>query len=162
MKMNNKPLITAALFTLMAALLTSCSLAAGQGKATSTRIDFNRDWTFVKSSAEWTDDFIAEARAMEPVILPHTWNEDDMAPGLKDPYIGGGWYRKSFAAPSLKPGQRLLIEFEGVNNYHKVWVNGGYAGGRNGGFLTTLLDITDLLDAGDNTILVRAGQEIRP
>jgi hypothetical protein len=33
-------------------------------------MDFNRDWTFVKSSAEWTDDFIAEARAMEPVILP--------------------------------------------------------------------------------------------
>ncbi|MBA7569993.1 hypothetical protein ES708_11738 [subsurface metagenome] len=43
-----------------------------------------------------------------------------------------------------------------MNNCHKVWVNGGYAGGRNGGFLTTLLDITDLLDEGENTILVRA------
>jgi len=102
------------------------------------------------------DDFTAEAKEMEPVILPHTWNADDMGPGLEDPYVGGGWYRKSFVAPKLQAGQRLLIEFEGVNNCHKVWVNGGYAGGRNGGFLTTLLDITDLLDEGENTILVRA------
>ncbi len=124
-------------------------------KATSARVDFNRDWTFVKSSAEWAIDFNEEDKAMEPVILPHTWNEDDMGPGLKDPYVGGGWYRKHFDAPSLQPGQRLLLEFEGVNNCHKVWVNGGYAGGRNGGFLASLLDITDLLEAGDNTILVR-------
>jgi beta-galactosidase len=156
MNMNNKRSMTVALIALLAALLTSNSATAGRGKATSAKLDFNRGWTFVKSQAEWTDDFIAGAKAMEPVILPHTWNADDMAPGLKDPYIGSGWYRKSFAAPRLGPGQRLLIEFEGVNNCHKVWVNGGYAGGRDGGFLTTLLDITDLLDAGDNTILVRA------
>ena len=147
--------MTVALFVLMVAMLTTSSLAAGGAKATSSRVDFNRDWTFVKSQAKWTDDFIAEAKAMEPVILPHTWNADDMGPSLKNPYIGGGWYRKRFAAPKLEPGQPLLVEFEGVNNCHKVWVNGGYAGGRNGGFLSTLLDITDLLEEGDNTILVR-------
>ncbi len=37
-----------------------------------------------------------------------------------------------------------------------MWVNEGYAGGRNGGFLTSLLDITDLLEEGENTILVQA------
>ena len=140
----------------MAAILTFYPASAGAGKAMSTKLDFNRDWTFVASPAEWADDFIEEARAMEPVTLPHTWNADDMGPGLNNPYVGSGWYRKRFTAPTLKPGQRLLIEFEGVNNCHKVWVNGGYAGGRDGGFLTTLLDITDLLNEGDNTILVRA------
>ena len=148
--------MTVVLFALMVAILTSCPATARGGQATSTRVDFNRNWTFVKSAAKWTDDFAAEAKAMESVILPHTWNTDDMAPGLKDPYIGGGWCRKHFAAPNPKPSQRLLIEFEGVNNCHKVWVNDGYAGGRNGGFLSTLLDITDLLDEGDNTILVHA------
>lgn len=58
----------------------------------STKLDFNRDWTFVKSLAEWADDFIEEARAMEPVTLPHTWNADDMGPGLNNPYVGSGWY----------------------------------------------------------------------
>ena len=148
---------TLAFFGFMAAMLTSNAIAAGSA----ARVDFNRGWTFVKSSAQWTDDFASEGKAMKPVILPHTWNADDMGPGLKDPYIGGGWYRKSFVTPSLKAGQRLLIEFEGVNNSSKVWVNGGYAGGRNGGFLSFLLDITDLLDEGENTILVRANNSYK-
>ncbi len=127
----------------------------GQEEA-SVKRDFNANWGFVKSPAEWPDDFSAEEMEMEPVVLPHCWNADDMGPGLKNPYIGRGWYRKYFDAPVLQPGQRLLIEFEGVNNCHSVWVNGGYAGGRDGGFLTSLLDITDLLEEGRNTILVRA------
>jgi len=144
------------LFALVAPMMTSSAIAVDTGKATSARLDFNRDWTFVKSDAKWTDDFAAEANVMVPVILPHCWNADDMGPGLTDPYIGGGWYRKTFTVPHLDPGQRLLIEFEGVNNCSKVWVNGGYAGGRNGGFLSFLLDLTDLLNEGENTILVRA------
>ena len=123
--------------------------------AGNARIDFNRDWSFVKSKAEWPEDFINEQKTMEPVILPHTWNADDMGPGLVDPYIGSAWYKKQFTAPKLKVGQRLLLEFEGVNNCHKVWVNGGYAGGRDGGFLANLIDITDFLTEGENTILVR-------
>lgn len=144
------------LFGLVAVMLTCNSMAADSVDIKPARIDFNRVWSFVKSSAVWPDDFAAEGKSMEPVILPHTWNADDMGEGLKNPYIGGGWYRKTFTAPRLKPGQRLLIEFEGVTNWFKVWVNGGYAGGRNGGFLTTLMDITDLIDEGENTIIVRA------
>jgi len=62
-----------------------------------SRIDFNRGWGFAKSDAEWADDFIAEGQApsvvrpaltgvaedntMKDVILPHTWNAEDMLPG---------------------------------------------------------------------------------
>jgi len=137
-----------------------------------SRIDFNRGWEFAKSDAEWADDFIAEGQAslvvrpaltgvaedsaMENVILPHTWNAEDMLPGGTSPYVGPGWYRKAFVAPELEPGSRLLLEFEGVTNCHKAWVNGGYAGGRDGGFLTTFMDVTELLIDGENTVLVRA------
>lgn len=122
---------------------------------TCTKFDFNRDWTFAKSEADGVADFEKENMSMEEVFLPHSWNCEDMVVGNKSPYEGIGWYRKTFIAPALEKGQRLLIEFEGVNNLYKVWVNGGYAGGRNGGFLPTLMDITDLLDDGENTILVR-------
>lgn len=128
-----------------------------QKQPLSYRIDFNTGWEFAKSSAEWPQDFLLEKNATTPVLLPHTWNEDDMGIGLNNPYIGPAWYRKTFKTPAHAPGQRLLIEFEGVANCHKVWVNGSYAGGRNGGFLTTLLDITEFLnEEGENTILVRA------
>ena len=136
-------------------LILSCTIQAGEYDVSKSKIDFNRDWTFVKSKVEWAVDFEKEGKPMDPVILPHTWNADDMGPGLVDPYIGSAWYKKQFSAPELREGQRLLIEFEGVNNCHKVWINGGYAGGRDGGFLANMIDITDFLNEGENTILVR-------
>jgi beta-galactosidase len=125
---------------------------------TSEKQDFCLNWEFVKSAAEWPDDFAQEGNSMEPVHLPHTWNANDMVwdeTDAYDPYVGSGWYRKVFNAPELNPGQRLLLEFEGATNCFKVWVNDGYAGGRNGGFLPTQMDITDFLEDGNNTILVR-------
>ena len=135
--------------------MISGNVNAGTDAAKELKIDFNSNWSFVKSKDEWIVDFIEENKAMNPVFLPHTWNADDMGPGLIDPYIGSAWYRKQFSAPKLNEGQRLLIEFEGVNNVHKVWVNGGYAGGRDGGFLANRVDVTDFLVEGENTMLVR-------
>lgn len=119
------------------------------------RFDFNHDWHFALSDADWPDDFLAAHPTEEPVILPHTWNAEDMTLGTTEPHLGAGWYRKDFDAPALAAGQRLLLTTEGVTNTHKLWVNHGYAGGRNGGFLPTQMDITDLLDDGTNSLLVR-------
>lgn len=143
------------LISIVSGLISGDAIAGVKDTKTS-KVDFNREWTFVKSSAEWPVDFHKEAKVMEPVFLPHTWNAVDMGPGKVDPYIGSAWYKKEFTAPELEEGQRLLIEFEGVNNCHKVWINDGYAGGRNGGFLASRVDATDFLIDGKNTILVRA------
>jgi beta-galactosidase len=152
-------IIAAWLLTSMASLLCECQSKPQEqatAKPVSAKLDFNRGWSFMKSPAEWPVEFNAANKTMEPVILPHTWNAEDMGPGLTHPYIRSGWYHKVFAAPELREGQRLLVEFEGVNNCHKVWVNGGYAGGRDGGFLSSLYDLTELLKVGENTMLVRA------
>lgn len=121
--------------------------------------DFCLDWEFVKSTADWPDDFSKEENAMEPVHLPHTWNANDMVLAESEnyaPYVGPGWYRKMLDVPALRTGQRLLLEFEGATNCFKVWINHGYAGGRNCGFLPTQIDITELLiEDGGNTVLVR-------
>ncbi len=47
-------------------------LGKAEVAGTSVKADFNRDWAFVKSPAEWAVDFIEEGLEMEPVILPHT------------------------------------------------------------------------------------------
>ncbi len=142
------------LFCFMCQLFSVTANADNKAKK-ATKIDFNQNWAFVKSNVERIVDFEKENKAMETVLLPHTWNAHDMVVGSNAPYEGVAWYRKTFATPSLTEKQRLLLEFEGVNNCHTVWINGGYAGGRNGGFLPTLLDITDLLEEGENTVLVR-------
>jgi beta-galactosidase len=151
----NKITTKIALLLCIISVLFSGIVTAGNNETKPSKIDFNRGWAFVKSIADWPVDFEKENNALEPVHLPHTWNADDMVVGSSTPYEGVAWYRKNFIAPSMAEGQRLLLEFEGVTNCHKVWVNGGYAGGRNGGFLPTLMDITDLLEEGENTILVR-------
>jgi len=150
--MNKITTTTKILLVSIISILLSGITTAGNKPS---KIDFNRGWTFTKSEAGQVLDFEKEIKAMEAVILPHTWNAEDMVVGNHAPFEGVAWYRKTFDAPSLKAGQRLLMEFEGVTNCYKVWVNKGYAGGRNGGFLPTLMDITDLLDEGENTILVR-------
>ncbi len=119
--------------------------------------DFNRDWEFAKSDAEAPLEFLhGETIDRETVILPHTWNADDMVPGIEDAYIGIGWYSKTFEAPTLSDGQRVLIEFEAVAMTSRVWVNETYTGGRDDGYLSFDVDITDALKPGENRILVRA------
>lgn len=109
------------------------------------KIDFNRDWEHIKADLT-TEELNSRELKWQAVTLPHSYNEDDMGPGKTDPYIGPAWYRKIFTCPGFGEDKRIFIEFEGVALSSKVWVDGSYAGGRDGGFLGFRLDITESLD----------------
>ncbi|HEY0040600.1 MAG TPA: beta-galactosidase, partial [Flavisolibacter sp.] len=64
------------------------------------------------------------------------------------PYIGEGWYRKSFSLPHFKKGQKALILFEGAMSEPRVYLNGKKAGEWNYGYNYFYFDITDQLTAG--------------
>ncbi len=70
----NYRLITLLLFLLFC-------LSGNIVKAASKKIDFNRDWYFVKSQTLWVDDFNLETKIMEAVNQAHTWNAYDMGFG---------------------------------------------------------------------------------
>jgi len=126
--------------------------------------DFCRDWLFSKgdiANAEQPDFAVA---AWESVIVPHTWNADDMRPGapMEQAYRGPAWYRKRFRCPPVESGERVFLLFEAVANFSEVWVDGHFLGGRDGGFLSFRLDITDALsDAADHIVAVRANNAPR-
>jgi hypothetical protein len=82
-------------------MLTACSAVKGAEAAMSTKVDFCRDWTFVKSPAEWADDFVAEAKVMEPVTLPHTWNCDDMGCPPEKPHLALRMIRTAHSGPTF-------------------------------------------------------------
>lgn len=67
------------------------------------------------------------------------------------------WYRRTFRpAETLRAaGQKILLHFGAVDQECTVWVNGREAGGHAGGYLPFSLDITALLNEGDNELLVR-------
>ena len=65
------------------------------------------------------------------------------------------WYRRTFEAPKLSDGQRLLLRFGAVDDFCEVYVNGRLATTHRGGYAPFSADITDWLTDGANDLCVR-------
>lgn len=68
-------------------------------------------------------------------------------------YEGSVWYRQKF---NWKPeqGRKALLYFAGANYLSRVWVNGKQVGVHEGGFTPFCFDVSDVVKAGENTIVV--------
>lgn len=65
------------------------------------------------------------------------------------------WYRRTFTAPDLPPGGRLLLHFGAVDWEAEVWVNGRNVGVHRGGYAPFSFDITSVLRAeGEQELIV--------
>jgi beta-galactosidase len=69
------------------------------------------------------------------------------------PYIGEGWYRKSFSLPHFKNGQKAVILFEGAMSEPEVFLNGKKVGEWNYGYNYFYFDITDHISQGKENLL---------
>jgi hypothetical protein len=90
------------------------------------------------------------------ILVP--FSPETSASGIHDTsFYESCWYRRSFSAPPLSDGQRLLLHFGAVDHRATIWVNGQLAGGHEGGYTPIVLDITHfLLPAGPQSVVVRA------
>ena len=105
---------------------------------------FNDNWKFQ-----------LEGKEPETVQIPHTWNAVDGQDGGDDYFRGKGVYEKIFAKPELAEGQRLYVEFRGVNSSAEVKLNGKTVATHDGGYSTFRADLTDGL-AEKNVLTVIA------
>jgi len=64
-------------------------------------------------------------------------------------------YKRSIGSPALKPGERLLLHFGGVDWQTTVYVNTKEVGSHTGGYSCFSIDITDALVTGDNQLMVK-------
>ncbi|MEJ6980065.1 DUF4982 domain-containing protein [Pedobacter sp. P351] len=72
------------------------------------------------------------------------------------PYIGEGWYRNNFTLPHYKPGQKVLVVFEGAMSEPKVFLNGEKVGEWNYGYNYFYFDISKQIIPGKkNTLAVQ-------
>jgi len=65
-------------------------------------------------------------------------------------------YRRTFRAPELAPGERLLLHFGAVDWRARVSVNGVRVGEHTGGYDAFSFDITDALTGGEQEVTVDA------
>ena len=84
--------------------------------------------------------------------VPGDWNTQD---SLLFWYEGTVWFRRTFSHMP-QPGRRALLYFGAVNHDAVVWVNGREAGRHTGGFTPFCLDVTGLVRAGENSVVVMA------
>src|SRR6185369_8921091 len=71
------------------------------------------------------------------------------------------WYRRSFSAPALERGQRLVLHFGAVDYHASVWLNGVRLGEHERGYAPFSFDITDYLDPSvtEQQLIVRADDD---
>ncbi len=129
--------------------------------------DFNSAWRFVKAEAPGAEAKAFDDRAWSTVSTPHTWNDVDSYDeyiargGEQTLYMGPAWYRKPFKLPASARGSRVIIEFEGMRQAAKFWVNGEPVGLYEDGVTALGLDITRAVHFGgeENLLAVRITNE---
>jgi len=104
-----------------------------------------------------------------PVVgLPHTWQTfettGELHPFIKDPserddpywWKGWGYYRKHFSVSELLTDKIVSIEFDGVQKYSRIYLNGEYVGDHKGGYTSFYFDLTPFIRFGEDNLLVVA------
>jgi beta-galactosidase len=132
----------------------------------------NSQWTFNYFSDK-NETTAFESREFDDskwlaVSLPHTWSTfettGELHPFIRNaaesdnPYwwTGWGWYRKHFIINPGYENRKVFIEFEGVQKYSKVWINGIFLGDHKGGYGSFDFDITQYVKTGEDNVLAVA------
>ena len=100
----------------------------------------------------------------QPVIFQHKVAVDDWRGGVmrtppenwttyKDRNEVGS-YRRTFTVPAGWEGREIYINFDGVDSFFYLWINGKYVGFSKNSRNTATFDITDLVVKGENTVAV--------
>ena len=75
--------------------------------------------------------------------------------GIKESVTGSQemMYRRYINIPESWKGKRIILHFQAVDYYTKVWIDGKYIGDHKGGYDAFQFDITDALSAGDKHVV---------
>lgn len=162
-------------------LMSSFSVLSAQVRTSYT---FEKGWKFTREDnvgfvqPEFND------TQWQSVVVPHDWaiygpfgiNNDKQLTaiaqdGQKDaiehagrtgglPFVGVGWYRLKFDAPSFTKGKTATLKFDGAMSHARIYVNGQEAGYWPYGYNSFYLDVTPYLKEGaSNTLAVRLENE---
>lgn len=143
--------------------LISCQKSKEFGYSDSS---FNKDWLFKKGDSENAAAIDFQDANWRKINVPHDWaiegpfdkKYNARTGGL--PVHGVGWYRKHFTIAKGYEGNQISVEFDGVMNNSKVYLNGEYIGERPFGYMGFELDLTPHIRFGeDNVIALRVAPE---
>ncbi|MBQ8092864.1 MAG: glycoside hydrolase family 2 protein [Clostridia bacterium] len=108
--------------------------------------------------------------AFQPVQIPHDWAVSrpidplaslDMAQGWFN-RKEVGWYQNTVTIREKWPGRRYMLCLDGIWECSDIWINGQHMGGHRYGYTPFRLDVTEAVNAGENTLLIRVDNTREP
>jgi beta-galactosidase len=129
-----------------------------------TTYNFNPGWKFIREDVAGAEQVAFDDSKWADVSAPHTYNDTDSyaqiishSGGDRRAWTGITWYRKHFKLPASAKGGKVILEFEGLKQAGRFWVNGKLVGRFENGITACGLDLTDFVNFGvtDNVIAVK-------
>lgn len=127
-------------------------------------IDVPSCWNIVGIQKDGSLKYGVPVYVNQPVIFMHSRVEGDWREGvMRTPpedwttynYRNEvGSYLRNFTVPSDWDGRRVYVNFDGVDSFFYIWINGEYLGFSKNSRNTARFDITDLIHKGENTVAV--------
>lgn len=140
------------LFNLLLAFMMILQLNASDRK----KYNFNSDWLLQVGDIEGAEKSNFNDSKWEKITLPRAFNEDEAFKVSIDELTDTvAWYRKHFRIPHLTNNNKVFIEFEGIRQAGKFYLNGHYLGRHENGVMAFGFDLTPYLKKGENIIAVR-------
>jgi len=127
-------------------------------------LNFNSGWKFIRDDVSNAEQIAFDDAKWGAVSAPHTYNDVDSytdfishSGGDRHAWTGVAWYRKHFKLPASAKDGKVFLEFEGLKQAGRFWVNGQFVGKYENGVTPCGLDLTGLVNFGDaeNVIAVK-------
>ena len=127
--------------------------------AQETKFRLNNNWEFLKGDLGGIWEAVRPAKTGSPeslplwetVSLPHCFNASDAVDPDVNYYEGPGWYKSQLTVNNPYPGGRTLLHFEGAGQKTEVYIYTTKVGSHVGGYNEFEIDITDAVNAFQNT-----------
>jgi beta-galactosidase len=130
-----------------------------------TIYNFNPGWKFALGETDGAEQPAFDDSGWAGVSLPHTWNETDTYRAFishsggdqGEKMFGVGWYRKHFKLPAGAEGGKVFLQFDGLRQAARFFLNGQLVGKYENGITAVGLDITKFtrLGGADNVLAVK-------
>jgi len=128
--------------------------------------NFNSGWKFIFGDSIGAEQPGFNDSKWSDISLPHTWNDIDsyrqfISHGGGDrgqKMFGTGWYRKHFILPASANGQKIFLQFDGMRQAGRFFLNGQPIGKYENGVTAFGFDITPFIkyNGQENILAVKA------
>lgn len=119
--------------------------------------NLNGEWAFSFGEEVSERDALA-GRLPRTIVVPFTYETKKSGIGDETPHETV-WYARKI---TKRAGRRNILNVDGADYLATVYVNGKKAGSHEGAYARFSLDITDLLHAGENLLVIRCDDALSP